>query len=154
MVTQDSVGGGQRGPRLFSLLIVQIISVNERDTFHNLGEHGECGWRVPSIFPSYSFQRVFSWQTKPRWATVPWPNYTLWLQSYGESANAAGNYVGQRGALIKSIKGRAGPHLQSQGFPAHVLEQCGGGAQRALRTLLQGQGHDAFIGPQWANQVT
>lgn len=65
-----------------------------------------------------------------------------------------GSYVGQCRVLIKSIKGRAGSHLQSEGFPAHVLQQSRGGAERALGTLLQGQGHDAFIGPQRADQVT
>lgn len=63
-----------------------------------------------------------------------------------------GSYVGRCSALIKSKKGKS--HLQSEGFPAHVLQQSRGGAERALWTLLQGQGHDAFIGPQRADQVT
>lgn len=66
-----------------------------------------------------------SWQTKPCWATVPWPNYTLWLQSYRESGNAVGNYVGQCSVLIKSIKGRAGPTCRARGFQRMFFSRAG-----------------------------
>lgn len=67
----------------------------------------------------------YSWQTKPCWATVPWPNYTLWLQSYRESGNAVGNYVGQCSVLIKSIKGRAGPTCRARGFQRMFFSRAG-----------------------------
>lgn len=66
-----------------------------------------------------------SWQTKPCWATVPWPNYTLWLQSWRECGNAVGNYVGQCSVLIKSIKGRAGPTCKARGFQRMFFSRAG-----------------------------
>lgn len=47
-----------------------------------------------------------------------------------------------------------GANLQSQWFPAQVLQQCRSRAQCALRSFLQSQRHDAFICPQRAHQVT
>lgn len=87
-------------------------------------EYGECGWRVSSISPSYSFQCVSA--GKQNHAEPQYPDLiTRFGCSCTGRVKAVGNYVGQCSVLIKSIKGRAGPTCRARGFQRIFLSNAG-----------------------------
>lgn len=91
------------------------------------GSAEERGRRVPSILPRPTrSQRVFGRQTKPRWATVPWPNYTLWLQSYGEERERCGELCGPARRFNKVYKRyEPVPTCRARGFQRMFLSSAG-----------------------------
>jgi len=141
--------------KLISSLLCRYPVLIRGHSLHNCGHTGNVGGGAPSMSPTHPSLR-FSWQTKPTKKSDVEPQYPdpEVCGSYGERRTPWG--VTWAALIINKVYIREWwrSHLQSEGLPAHVLQQRRGGAERALRTLLQGQGHDAFIGPQRAHQVT
>lgn len=79
---------------------------------------------VPSILLSHSFQCVSA--GKQNHAEPQYPDLiTRFGCSCTGSGNAVGSYVGQCSALIKSIKGRAGPTCRARGFQRMFFSRAG-----------------------------